>query len=396
MQRGIVQKIFNDHFAEYEKQNKLHARERYAAWSIMTCRTPVQGYHINACPNGDYSAIFFNSCKHRSCPQCGATDTERWLERHRSQALDCSYFHVVFTISHDLHVIWRFNRRLFTGLMIRAAWRSLRELVLDWKYLGGLPGAVAVFQSWDDELREHCHMHFIVTAGGLNSDGRWVRVNDEFLLPTPVLAAKFRGKFLAYLKEALCKRTHAGAEKDKSQILRLPYNMSKQNCLNLFNKLGRQRWHANIEPAYSHANGAIKYVGRYIRQGPISERRILAYNGKTVTIGYCHKQKHDTPHFKLTAQQFIARLLTHVPEKGTHVVRAYGLFHPRCREKLNLARSHLGQGAYVPTPETPDAIEILARMFPDQDIGQCPVCRERLHTVFINRGGQAPRWQLAA
>lgn len=396
MKRGIVQIIFNEHFAEYEKQNRLHTRERYAAWSIMTCRTPAQGYHINACPNGDYSAIFFNSCKHRSCPQCGATDTERWLERRRAQALDCPYFHIVFTISHDLHIIWRFNRRLFTGLMMRAAWRSLRELVLDCKYLGGLPGAVAVFQSWDDDLREHCHLHFIVTCGGLNDDGRWIGADAQFLLPAPVLAAKFRGKFLAYLREALSSRTPKGLEKESSKILRLPYNMSTQKYLNLLNKLGRKRWHADIEPAYSHPNGAFKYVGRYIRRGPISERRIIGYDGKTVTIGYAHEQKHDKPIFKLAAQQFIARLLSHVPEKGTHVVRSYGLFHPRCQQKLNLARKHLGQVAYAPTNEIPDAIEILAQMFPSQNIGQCPICRQRLRTVFICRGGTAPRWQLAA
>jgi ssDNA-binding Zn-finger/Zn-ribbon topoisomerase 1 len=396
MQRGIVQKIFNDHFAEYEKQNKLHARERYAAWSIMTCRTHEQGYHINACPNGDFSAIFNNSCKHRGCPQCGATDTERWLERRKAQALDCPYFHIVFTISHALHIIWRFNRKLFTGLMMRAAWRSLRELVLDWKYLGGLPGAVAVFQSWDDEMREHCHLHFIVTAGGLNDDGRWVCANDDFLLPTPVLAAKFRGKFLAYLKKALCKRTNIGVEKDKSQLLCLPYGMGRQKCLNLINKLGRKRWHADIEPAYKHANGVFKYVGRYIRRGPISERRIIGYDGQIVIIGYAHSEKHENSYFKLPANRFIARLLCHVPEKGTHIVRSYGLFHPRCRPKLNLARRHLGQGSYVPALQVPDAIEILAQMFPEQKIGRCPICSQRLRTVFIYRGGQAPRWKLAA
>ena len=93
MKPGIVQKIFNEHFTEYEKHNRLHARELYAAWSIKTCRTHAQGYHINACPNGDFNAIFFNSCKHRACPQCGATDTERWLELRKAQALDCSYYY---------------------------------------------------------------------------------------------------------------------------------------------------------------------------------------------------------------------------------------------------------------------------------------------------------------
>ena len=396
MQPGIVQRIFNDHFATYEQNNKIHSRQRYAAWSIKTCRTHAQGYHINACPKGDYHEIILNSCKHRACPQCGATDTQLWLERRKAQALDCPYFHVVFTISHDLHIFWRFNRKLFTGLMMRAAWHSLRELVLDWKYVGGLPGAIAVFQSWDDEMHEHCHLHFIVTAGGLNTDGRWVTANNDFLLPTPVLAAKFRGKFLAYLKQALCRFTVTGIEKPDNQILCLPYGLSKQQCMNLLNKSGRKRWHADIEPAYEHANGVFKYVGRYIRRGPISERRIMSYDGKQVTIFYAHQEKHDKPCFKLPAQRFIHRLLSHVPEKGTHVVRSYGLFHPGCQEKLNLARMHLGQDPYSPTLEMPDAMEILARMFPNQNIGRCPICASRLRTIFIYRSGQAPRWKLAA
>ncbi len=55
---------------------------------------------------------------------------------------------------------------------MRSAWHALRELLADWRWLGGLPGVISVFQSWDYELRKHCHLHLIVTAGGLNADGR--------------------------------------------------------------------------------------------------------------------------------------------------------------------------------------------------------------------------------
>ncbi len=142
MKAGIVQKIFLDHFDTYRKRRVLDQRQKCAARSIMTCRTEAQGYRIDECPNGDYQVILNNSCKHRACPQCGATDTQLWLERRKAQALDCAYFHIVFTISHDLHIIWRFNRKLFTSLMMRGAWHSLRELLGDWKWLGGLPGAI--------------------------------------------------------------------------------------------------------------------------------------------------------------------------------------------------------------------------------------------------------------
>ena len=76
MKAGIVQKIFRDHFDAYRRSRVVSTRERGAAWNIMTCRTPEQGFHIDACPKGHYRVLLNNSCKHRSCPQCGVTETE--------------------------------------------------------------------------------------------------------------------------------------------------------------------------------------------------------------------------------------------------------------------------------------------------------------------------------
>ena len=393
---GIVQRIFTDHFDDYRKGRILSKSQWRAAWDIMTCRTPEKGFHVDECPNGDYRTILPNSCKNRSCPQCGSTETQLWLERHRLQALDCPYFHCVITIDHDLHRIWETNRKLFTGAMMRAAWHALRELLADWRWLGGLPGVIAVFQSWDDELGKHCHLHLIVTAGGLNPDGRWVSANEDMLVYTPVLASKFKGKFLDYLKDGFSRTTQTGKVKPADQVLIPPPGRSVRQCLNLLNKLGRKRWHADIEPAYEHANGVFKYVGRYIRRGPISEKRIVGYDGETVTIAYAHSEKHEKQTFELDAQTFIRRLLDHVPEKGTHLVRAYGLFHTRCRDKLNAARKRLGQKAYTPPATSPTTLELLQRMFPDLTATRCPHCGEVLRTVFVYRGGHTEPWRLAA
>jgi hypothetical protein len=263
-------------------------------------------------------------------------------------------------------------------------------------WLGAYTGAIAVFQSWDDELKKHCHLHFIVPAGGLDKSGKWRSVDRKILIPTQVLAVIFRGKFLAYLKEGFNTITKTGAEKHKGHVLNAPSGMSVRRCLNLLNKLGRVKWHADIEPAYDHANGVFKYVGRYIRRGPISEKRIVKYDGKDVHIAYAHPEKHEKPGFCIDAETFIRRLLTHVPEKGTHLVRAYGLFHPNCIDKLNKARSQLGQPPYEPMTDLPHAQELLARMFPDWDAIRCPECGELLRTVQYYLYGQPPPLRMAA
>ena len=396
MQAGIVQRIFREHLATYRRRHALGARERWAAWNILTCRTPAHGFHVDACPTGDYRVLLSNSCKHRSCPQCGATETELWLERRQLQALACRYFHVVFTLSHALHPIWRRNRKRFTDVLFRAAWHTLRELLADRRWLGALPGVIGVFQSWDDELQEHCHLHCIVTAGGLDPEGRWTAADGEFLLPTPVVAAKFRGKFLAYLREGLETVRTRGKGKPDEQVLVPPAGRTVQQCRHLLNKLGRVKWHADIEPAYAQATGVDKYVGRYLRRGPISEKRIVGYDGDRVTIAYAHPEKHGQPTFSLLAETFLQRLLSHVPAKGTHVVRAYGLFHPNCRGKLDAARAHLGQPTYAPLTELPHAHELLLRMVPNWAGTRCPRCGAVLRTVYVFPRAQAPPLRRAA
>ncbi len=172
--------------------------------------------------------------------------------------------------------------------------------------------------------------------------------------------------------------------------------MSLQQCLNLLNKLGREKWHLQIEPAYAHARGVLKYAGRYIRRGPLSERRIRAYDGDRVIIAYAHPGKHARPGFTLDAQDFVLRLLSHVPEKGTHCARVYGLYHSGCRGKLNRARSRLGQPPCEPEVEPPDTHELLHRIFPDFTGDLCPHCGARLVTVSVIRPGRAPPRELAA
>nr|WP_211093717.1 transposase [Cohnella fermenti] len=43
---------------------------------------------------------------------------------------------------------------------------------------------------------------FVVPGGGINAANKWVPSKKKFFIPVKVLSRKFRGKFLAYLKQA--------------------------------------------------------------------------------------------------------------------------------------------------------------------------------------------------
>jgi hypothetical protein len=187
-----------------------------------------------------------------------------------------------------------------------------------------------------------------------------------------------------------------GRPKPPEKVLVLPPGMTTEQFHRLLDRLGRIKWHVDVEPAYAHPDGAFKYLGRYIRRGPLSERRIVAYNGRKVVIAYAHPDKHIRPTFTLKIETFILRLLTHVPAKGSHCARVYGLYHSTGRDRLNRARAHFGQPPYAPETEPPDTHELLHRMFPDYTGDLCPKCHARLVTVTVVRCNRSPPARAAA
>ena len=54
----------------------------------MQCRTAALGGHVQECKDGHMARIWYNSCRHRACPQCAYLQTERWLAFQQARLLD--------------------------------------------------------------------------------------------------------------------------------------------------------------------------------------------------------------------------------------------------------------------------------------------------------------------
>ena len=121
-----LQTIFQDAFPAYEQRHALPAHVRRAAHALIRCRTAALGGHIQACPDGHVARVWYNSCRHRSCPQCAYLQTERWLARQRARLLACDHYHVIFTLPHDLNSLWLANVPVMTTLLFQ----SLSEKVM--------------------------------------------------------------------------------------------------------------------------------------------------------------------------------------------------------------------------------------------------------------------------
>src|ERR1700683_4724369 len=79
--------------------------------AILRCRTAALGGHIDACPKCGHQAISYNSCRNRHCPKCQTQAREHWLAARERELLATSYFHVVFTVPHELNVLALDNPR---------------------------------------------------------------------------------------------------------------------------------------------------------------------------------------------------------------------------------------------------------------------------------------------
>lgn len=371
--RAVIQAVFRDHFEAWARARALPPHMVKAAGAISTCRRAERGYHYVECPQGHVQHKVYNACRTRCCPLCAFMQAERWVRKQLQKLIACDYHHVIFTTAHELNALWQANRAAYAQLLFTAAWQTLQELLADAKYLGALPGAVAALHTWQGCLLPHVHLHLLVTAGGLDAAGQWRAPRGPRLLPQAVVAQKFRGKFLAFLRQGL----DAGT-------LVAPPGQSRESLLTLINRLDKRhkackKWHVQIMPRYAHGHGVVFYLARYVRGGPISEQRIMGYDGRE--LGLCDKHGRR---FTLGAGEFLQRFLTHIPPAGVHVVRVFGLFHHAKRTLLNRVRALKGQLPFEGTHE-PTWAELCSSRCPEPP--RCPVCGRPLITVYVRGTG---------
>ena len=341
----------NRFLERYEKSFDFQQLKAFRA--IQRCRTAALGGHVDACPGCGYqAAISYNSCRNRHCPKCQTQARERWLAARERELLATSYFHVVFTVPHELNVLAWDNQRLFYDLLFTASAQTLLEVAADPKHLGAEIGVISILHTWGQNLLLHPHIHCAIPTGGISPDHTyWVRPRYPFFLPVKVLSRVFRGKFIAGLKRLYRRKQLRCA--GPASLLADPKQFAK-----LLRRLHRQDWYVYAKPAFGGPMQVLRYLGRYTHRVAISNHRLLAFDGERVTFrwkDYAHggKQRKMT----LMGTEFLRRFFLHVLPKGFVRIRHFGFLSNRFRaDQLALSRQLLPTGPAVPPPQTSDEI----------------------------------------
>lgn len=89
--------------------------------AIEQCRTPAPGYHLYRCSDEKcgHQVMQYHSCRNRHCPHCGSSKKEDWIDARMRELLPCKYYHIVFTIPHELNSMVMHNRKVMFDLLFK-------------------------------------------------------------------------------------------------------------------------------------------------------------------------------------------------------------------------------------------------------------------------------------
>ena len=332
MSKITIQKILQQHGPAIMRQYAFPLHYLKAIDKLSACRTAALGGHAQYCENDHLHGIWYNSCKHRACPQCRRMPTEEWLTNTKNLLLNCAHHHIVFTLPAELNKLWRYNQAILTDILFQAAQQTLQQFAKDPKYLDATPGILCALHTWGRSLSLHPHIHALVSHGGTDQQGQWVIPKKGSLFPQKPVMMVYRGKLLSLLKTALTQTA-----------FQVPPDTTVTQIRNLINKLGRRPWVVHFCQRYDHAMGVAKYLSRYVKSGPLKNQQITNITAECITYRYQSHQTKKREKLTLTIGQFIKRLLQHIPLPGKPTVRYCGLYHSAARKRLNQARQALGQ-----------------------------------------------------
>lgn len=339
--------------------------------ALAVCRTPEMGGSAMVC--GDCGSVHYvlHSCRNRHCPRCQGIDKELWVEARKGELLPVKYFHVVFTVPHELLELFRFNREVMYNLLFEKSWETLCLFAKDPKLLGAQPGAIAVLHTWDQQLRFHPHVHLIVPAGGIDKNGKWKnsKQGGNFLFDVKQMSAVFSARFAKKLRR-----------------LKRQGKIEKYVPRDLIQK----PWVVYAKQAFGTAESVVEYLGRYTHRVAISNTRILKVSENHVTFSWCDREHgYQKKNQTISGVEFLKRFLDHIVPPYFRRIRHLGFLSTRSKKQsLEAILESLGEEQAPPTPLS--RAQVLELYFGERSLLKCKDCGGELQLLETYPGQRAP------
>jgi hypothetical protein len=330
---------------DYRATHRLSADQLKVMRLIEQCRTAALGGHPDRCDACGNEVPSYNSCRNRHCPKCQTLAKEHWLEQRREELLPVGYFHLVFTLPHELNALVLSNKRVLLTLLFTAVADTLQCFAGDpQRRLEGRLGFLAVLHTWSQTLIDHFHLHCLIPAGVLRPDGSWKPARNSFLFRSHSLAKAFAHRYVKLLEKCYHDATlrfsgSSFALADPAQFARLLHSLRAKRRI------------VHAKRPFAGPRQVLDYLGRYTHRVAIANHRIHSIGEGSVTFSYRDRRDHNRrKQMTLHAEEFIRRFLLHVLPGGFMKIRHFGFLANACKATaLTQIRSQLQSGA--PSPE---------------------------------------------
>lgn len=373
-----VADIFRLYGEQFRRNNKLPNEKLKVMRHIEICRTAELGGHVEQCSDCGFERISYNSCRDRHCPKCQTLAKEKWLNNRKAELLPCGYFHMVFTLPHDLNPIVLCNKRIAFGILFAAVNQTLQSFAKDPRWhLEGQLGFILVLHTWSQTLMDHFHLHCLIPGDALSfTEDKWKPANESFLFRIKSLAKEFKKRYLSLLKTAYAKNE-----------LIFPGNTAQYESRDAFDLLiqsaFKTKWIAYAKRPFAGPEQVLEYLGRYTHRIAISNNRIQSIdNGKVVFSYRDRTNDNELKTMTVTAGEFIRRFLLHVLPKRFMKIRYFGFLSNKNKgEAIQLIRRLIDPDTKWPETEKETVIEMLFRLT-GEDITRCPECKKgKMRTI---------------
>ncbi len=336
---------------------------------MRICKSPALGGRVIICKQCDHKHFIYYSCGHSHCPICQSIKREQWVDKLRVELYKVPYVHTTFTLPHQLNGLARANQSKVYGLLMRVAWKTIKQVTKDETNVGALPGMISVLHTFGSDMKYHVHVHCLITFGGLTEDGKWRYPKRKYKIARyRELSAVYRKIFLKELKRLF----------DKEKInYHQPYEV-------LQSELKSKRWVVHNTRPTIDTKVLESYLAKYINRVAISNSRLeYLHEVNRVNIIYNDYKNQQTgspaPKAIKTLEPLVAidQIMQHVLPPYFQKSRHYGLHTPATKKRLKdvLPVEIKRNGQTVRT-----LMEILTQLLKTSPF-QCSNCQSTEYTI---------------
>jgi hypothetical protein len=372
-----IKQIFEDNWERFQiENNNIRPTVIKEVEKILACKDKEKmGWNRYECAVCGYSHYVAHTCKSRFCNSCGKIMTDNWIVKMERNFFNVPYHHLVF---HPPSELWLFF--LFFRPCLNFLFKASSKAVLSWcKEQGFLPGLVLVMHTFSSDLLFSPHIHMLLSEGGLGEKNDfdfkvWQKCG---FFPEKVLKERFKYYLVKYSRDWSKKQVKLIIPNTIKQIWKRKYGITDLYSLTI--ALYKIIWYVHIGERLSNASYTTRYIGRYAKRPAISETKIVYYSFEEQTVRFSYKDKISKTHKTdvVSVNEFVGRLIKHIPEKNFRMIRHYGFYANAVKNKLKeileyQVRCLFGETKLLFEPKTWKR-RILE--FSGRDPLMCPVCK---------------------